>query len=133
MAIGTWQPANKPSKAFAINEELLKRFIALGNEADKLDLASELTSAELSAGAVLMTLDASAWHFLHDRETASLTSLIRFFTLAEGQLPGWKAGNKSPVIAIVGILKKRQEFSTELRKWIKSNTDNRYLPYGSVI
>ena len=80
-----------------------------------------------------MTLPAAAWDFLKDRDASSLTALIRFFTVAENQLPGWNAGSKSPVIALVSILKERDEFTAELRKWVKSNTDNRYLPYGSAL
>ena len=49
------------------------------------------------------------------------------------QLPGWEAGKKNPVIYLVRILKDRDGFDPELRKWIKTNTDNRYLPYGSAL
>ena len=133
MAIGTWQPPNKPSEATKISDQLLERFISLGSESGAADLGSRLTAAEISEGAVLMTINRSNWDFLRDRDTDCLTSLIRFFTLAETQLPGWQAGNKSPVIPLVAMLKERNEFPAELRKWIKSNTDNRYLPYGSVL
>jgi hypothetical protein len=133
VTIGTWQPGNKPVKAIQISDDLLQRFISLGNETEIEDLANALTPAEISEGAVLMTINRSNWDFLRDRDVQSLIALIRFFTLAEAQLPGWQAGDKSPVIALVGILKQRDEFSDELRKWIKSNTDNRYLPYGSVL
>ncbi len=133
VAIGSWQPPNKPSQAIRISNKLLERFISLGSEPEIPDLASRLTPAEISEGAVLMTIGRSNWDTLRERDTDCLTSLIRFFTLAETQLPGWQAGNKSPVIPLVGMLKERHEFSAELRKWIKSNTDNRYLPYGSVL
>ena len=59
--------------------------------------------------------------------------LIVFFTLAERQLSGWEAGRLSPVIDLVRILKQRGSFQPELRKWIKANTDNRYLPNGAVL
>ena len=45
----------------------------------------------------------------------------------------WEAGNKSPVIPLVKILKERGDFEADLRKWIKSNTKNRYLPNGSAL
>jgi hypothetical protein len=37
------------------------------------------------------------------------------------------------VIPLVKMLKERGDFDADLRKWIKSNTKNRYLPYGSAI
>ena len=58
--------------------------------------------------------------------------LIKLFTLIE-VLPGWDAGSKSPVIALSKLLKRRNAFTPDIRKWIKSNTDNRYLPYGSAL
>ena len=133
VAVGSWEPAGKPKLSSEIRESLLDRFVTLGSQPEMLDLTSELTPAEISEGAPLMTLPTSAWDFLKDRDASSLTALIRFFTVAEDQLPGWNAGSKSPVIALVSILKERGEFSAELRKWVKSNTDNRYLPYGSAL
>ena len=49
------------------------------------------------------------------------------------QLPGWDGGVRSPVIYLVKLMKERGLFTPELRKWIKKNTDNRYLPNGSVL
>ena len=65
-------------------------------------------------------------------DTTQLEQLIRFFTLAEMQLSGWTAGEKSAVIPLVRQLKARGEFEKTLRVWIKSNTDNRFLPHGSL-
>ena len=66
-------------------------------------------------------------------DDGELDDLIRLFTLAEMQLPGWEAGKKSPVIYLVRILKARDAFSADLRRWVKANTDNRYLPNGSAL
>ena len=62
-----------------------------------------------------------------------LTALIRLFTLAERALPGWEAGDRSPVIALVAELKRRGTYPGELTGWIKSNTGNRFLPYGNLM
>ena len=62
-----------------------------------------------------------------------LISLVRLFTLLERDLSGWDAGSKSPVIPLVKLLKARGSFDPALRKWIKANTSNRYLPHGSAI
>ena len=65
-------------------------------------------------------------------DSARLLALVRFFTLAE-RLPGWQAGARSPVIPLVAELKKRGEMPADLQAWIKANTDNRFLPYGSLM
>jgi hypothetical protein len=60
-------------------------------------------------------------------------ALIRLFTLAESAIPGWEAGDASPVIPLVALLKRRGAYPPELTGWIKRNTDNRFLPYGSLM
>ncbi len=65
-------------------------------------------------------------------EDADLEKLIRLFTVAE-RLPGWEAGAKSPVIPLARQLKKRGRYPEALTAWIKSQTDNRFLPYGSLM
>lgn len=62
-----------------------------------------------------------------------LQGLIRIFTLGEMQFAGWKAGEKSAVIALVRELKKRGSYDKSLTQWIKSHTDNRFLPHGSLL
>ena len=65
-------------------------------------------------------------------ESAQLIALIRLYTLAE-RLPGWEAGARSPVIPLAAELKKRGDYPDDLTAWIKANTDNRFLPYGSLM
>ena len=80
-----------------------------------------------------MHLDASHW----DQVAAShsdddLLHLIRFFTLAEN-LPGWEAGETSPVIPLAKTLRQRgMKLDKELLRWIRSVNNNRYLPYGPL-
>ena len=65
-------------------------------------------------------------------DDAGLLALARFFTLAE-RLPGWEAGPRSPVVVLVAELKSRDAYPAELTAWIKANTSNRFLPYGSLL
>ena len=62
----------------------------------------------------------------------SIVALIQLFTLAE-RLPGWEAGARSPVIPLAATLKKRGEYPDDLTPWIKANSENRFLPYGSLM
>ena len=66
-------------------------------------------------------------------DAATLEALARFFTLAETRLPGWEAGARSPVIALARELRRRGSMTPELGAWIKAHTDNRFLPYGSLL
>jgi hypothetical protein len=137
VAIGEWNPEGSTSSKAEVDMDLLQKFErsipAPNAEQQEIDANSLLTASEKSAGAVMMTLDKQAWDCVIDWNNQQLENLIRFFTVAEMQLPGWEGGNKSPVIALVKILKSRDAFSADLRRWIKANTDNRYLPHGSAL
>ena len=133
MAIGEWNPEGSKQKTVGIDVEFLLNMVQLASDNDLTDISVMLDESQISQGAVLMTLDTANWDCISDWDDRRLVALIRFFTLAEMQLPGWQGGNKSPVIALVKLLKKRNAFPQELRRWIKANTDNRYLPYGSAL
>jgi hypothetical protein len=68
-----------------------------------------------------------------DATTADLERLIRLFTLGEMQYTSWLAGEKSPVIALVRELKRRGQYNSEVTRWIKAHTTNRFLPHGNLM
>ena len=124
MSTGVWEP-KKPADLSRGNLESL----AGGLDGEQVTLTVE----QATANVVLMQQEAGAWDEAREFDDELLVRLIRFFTLAESQAPGWEAGKRSPVIALVKILKARNAFDRELRRWIKANTDNRYLPNGAVL
>ena len=80
-----------------------------------------------------MKLPPDVWSPLLAAESdARLVQLAKFFTVAEMRLPGWEAGARSPVIAIVARTATPQRYPKELTAWIKAHTTNRFLPYGSL-
>ena len=123
MGIGTWEP-KQPADFSRENLESLVGAL----DGDSVSLAPEVAAAN----AVLMQQDAGAWAGAEGFDEDFLQNLIRFFTLAEGQVAGWEAAKRSPVIPLVRLLKARDAFDDDLRRWIKAHTDNRYLPYGSI-
>mgnify|MGYP001269294179 CR=1 FL=1 len=124
MTTGVWEP-KKP--ADFSRENLVNLAVAVDGETVALSVAAA------TANSVLMQQEAEAWSVAEAFDDELLVSLVRFFTLAEMQVPGWTAGKRSPVIALVKILKTRGVFDSELRRWIKTHTDNRYLPNGAVL
>lgn len=131
---GSWDPSSGTSTgAQRPDDATLRRFVAIAQRGalDRLD--GEL-DAETRARAGMMTLPESEWReILGDYSESELLDLMRFFTCAEMQLPGWRAGEKSPVIAINRILKSRGcKPGREMLQWIRANSDNRFLPNGPV-
>ena len=134
MSLGSWDPAaDAAAQNIHVEPATLARFIAL-SETEKLEQLEEIIdgaeSQELSG---LMKLDADVW--THAAETLSeeqTLHLLRFFAMAEN-LPGWEAGDKSPVIPLAKSLRKRGvRLDKELLKWLRSVNDNRFLPYGPL-
>jgi len=129
MAIGVWEP----KKSFDISEASLRALAASYRAGQSETLSDFLDDDTIKANAVLMQQEPAVFDVAMGLDDSELEDLIRLFTLAEMQLPGWEGGKKSPVIYLVRILKSRDAFSADLRKWIKANTDNRYLPNGSAL
>ena len=130
MSVELWDPDGDKHSGTAVDAEMIDSFLVLSSTGSFSP--EDLEKAGVATQQAVMKLGVDAWQVAEDCSVADLNHLIRVFTLIE-VLPGWDAGAKSPVIALVKILKARGKFDPDLRKWIKSNTDNRYLPYGSAL
>lgn len=133
MSVGVWEPGKKDTPQEAVAGELLEKFLALAAQTDEQVTAADLEGAGVANAAWVMTAEEAAWQAAADLDDSQLESLARFFTVVEQQAAGWDAGKTSPVIPLVKVLKSRDAFTPELRKWIKAHTDNRYLPHGSAL
>ncbi|WP_237055399.1 hypothetical protein [Microbulbifer sediminum] len=134
MSIGAWEPESTTGNSdgqIAIDPAQLERFIRAvqGNER----LSDSLAREDLEASA-LMRLPASQWlGACESLDNEQIWDLIRFFTLAEMQLPGWDGGAESPVIPLAKSLRRRKAaLSRDQLLWIREHSDNRYLPYGPL-
>ena len=129
MAIDVWEP-KQPA---GVRLEQLTALAAQMVDADLSDLGTVLDKESIKRDATLMTQTEESWAVAAALSDDDIVVLVRFFTLAEMQLAGWEAGKRSPLVPMVKILKSRGVFTPELRKWVKANTDNRYLPNGAAL
>jgi hypothetical protein len=127
--VGVWQPN---VHGVTLSAAVVAR---LARAAESLDApAFGLSPDEVVSMATVMRHPASDWApLLGDQPDQVLVQLVRFFTLAEMQLAGWEALARSPVIPIVAELRRRKSYPNELTAWIKAHTNNRFLPYGSLL
>jgi hypothetical protein len=127
--VGVWQP---DVHGVTLSAALLDR---LARAAAALDApALGLEPDEVVRFAAVMRHSASDWTaLLTGQSDAALVRLAKFFTLAEMQLAGWEALARSPVIPIVAELRRRKQYPQDLTAWIKAHTNNRFLPYGSLL
>lgn len=117
-----------------IPPEFLNFLIAVG-ESGRLDDCLQIPDRfpGLRSGQV-MRLHFSEWREIADAlDTGRLVAMIRALTVAERVVPNFKAGSVSPVIWLFRYLAERAyPDSAALASWIADNTDNDYLPYGSL-
>ncbi len=129
MAVETWEPNSVNDQ---ISAQELTRLLEAAELLDKSNFG--LAESEISILARCSRHPDVDWvNASENLEGQELVKLLRLFTLAEGVLQGWEAGSKSPVIVIASELKTRGLYPTDLTKWIKENTANRFLPYGDIM
>ncbi len=115
----------------AVDPEAVARLRQAAEQLDADDFG--LSAAEVADLARLARHPEADWEApLASLDSDTLLALLRLYTLAEA-LPGWEAGAKSPVIPMAAELRRRGDYPEALTAWIKSNTDNRFLPYGSLL
>jgi len=129
MSVETFDPDSaKPGMTPASLARLLRAASNLDGE------RFGLTALEADRMAPIVRHGAVDWRALAgDLSDDEIVSLIRLFTLAEAVIPAWEAGAKSPVIPLVAEMKNRGSLPADLTRWIKANTENRFLPYGSLL
>ena len=132
-SVDTWEPQANPSPS-EIDPAALTLFIDAITQADEPLSADALPAGELQSFQYMITLHKDLWaQAATQLPDDAIIALVHFFTLIEAH-PGWEAGSKSPVVWLCRELKRRGLFpDKELIQWIKSNTDNKFLPYGNPL
>lgn len=131
MTLGTWSPdKDAPTQPSA---EQLQQATELGR--DGSEAFPDVPPEGLQTLQPWMRQTRRAWHpMLQPMATEQLIDLVLFFTLAEQHWAGWEGGEKNPVVWVCKELKTRDAFpDDELTQWIKSHTENRFLPYGNPL
>ncbi|MGB1907128.1 MAG: hypothetical protein ACPHN3_07325 [Spongiibacter sp.] len=133
MSIGSWTPESEKA-ALQIDTDWLNTCIAI-SESDALDkLPAPFSESEQQHYSAFMRLPQDTWQqAVADLNNDQLIQLIRFFTVAEERISGWEAGAESPAIWINKVLRQRGEkLSTDMLRWIRANSRNRFIPNGSL-
>ena len=128
MAVGAWDPEEQIR---ALDASVLAELTEAAKQLHLDDFG--LSAVAASRLAATVRLAPEAWQAAEGLADEDLIRLVRLYTLAEGRFADWKAGAKSPVIALCRILRDRGAWPAELTAWIKAHSDNRFLPYGSLM
>lgn len=128
--INEWQPA--VASIPNISKELLQTFAQIDTTAP---LTSVIGQADQDTARPWLRLSEQDWQpVLNSLPAEQLYPLAVFFTLAEQQLSGWQCGARNPAIWIFRWLRQNNQLpAKELIRELKKMTDNRFIPYGSVL
>ncbi|MCS5568256.1 MAG: hypothetical protein NZ743_09535 [Pseudomonadales bacterium] len=124
--VGSWEP-DAPELS-----EVHRKMLGVAIQAiDQPQLGLSAVQQEVIRQAVRAS--AESWtKFAQEQSSDAIASWIRALTRAEMVLEGLELGARSPVIALTRLLKRRGDYPDDLTAWVKANTDNRFLPYGSL-
>ena len=126
---GVWEPKSSSIKP---DQKLLQPLLAHAwPDAAALNELHDITRGQIQRWIALPEA-----HWQECLDTLTLTQLLHFiqlFTLAEQHLPNCHAGAES---AVIPAFKKYRSLlghaDPELLRWLRQNSDNRFIPYGSA-
>ena len=129
MSVGTWNPAEQVTE---LGASVLGRLISAAGQPSESDFG--LTPSDIERLAGVAHSNRVDWQSAADGlSDDELISLVHLYTLAEARFPAWKSGAHSPVIVMAKTLRGRGAWPDELTAWIRNNSQNRFLPYGSLL
>jgi hypothetical protein len=127
MSVNTYDPK---ATTQSIDADLVRQLCLLALSLANGELA--LDDADVERFSVLTSHPDWSAH-ADSLSDAEVSALIRVLTLGEMQYASWTAGEKSPVVSLVKVLKKRGSYDAEFTRWIKAHTTNKFLPHGSLL
>ena len=131
MNIGNWTPTNPDAE---IDSALLETGLSASREGKLEELTQILSLDQQTDLASQLRLPKETWLIaLEHYNSEQLKALLRFFVRAEMLVPGCEVGDQSPAIWANKLLRQRGDRLTkEDLLWIRENTNNRFIPNGSI-
>lgn len=131
--VDTWQPSANITE---ISVHKLSSFASMINNYDhaKEDL-SQLTEDDIKYISSLLNSANTLWiKAIEGFSVDQIKNLCVFFTVGEMQFSTWAFGSNNPTIYFIKHLKSSDIIvEKDFIRWLKKQTDNRYIPYGSAL
>lgn len=132
--VDVWQPADLTNNTpdLTVLQKLATAAVQLELQGDVSDL---LNDQQLASARSWMQFSEENWQAaIEQLSNDERLQLATFYTVAEVKLSGFEARDKNPAIWIFRYLKKTQQLpEKDFIKALKNKTDNRFIPYGSVL
>lgn len=132
MTAGVWKPNSSVSTEASLPLEDLNVLLASCDEVfESYEQLGEGPWDKVAKGCLVSS---RVWEdFASELTLVQTEQLIRALTLLEQRFE-WDLGKNSPVITLFKVHKhKKGEIDRFLTQWIKAHTQNRFLPFGSLL
>lgn len=132
--VDTWQP-NMSTESLSTDKLVQLAAIINGQDSAKEDLKN-ISESDIQLIASQLNTPQEPWiKAIESLSTEQILNLCLVFTLGEMAFSSWTFGSNNPTIYFLRYLKTQKKVTVEkdFIRWLKRNTDNRYIPYGPAL
>jgi hypothetical protein len=131
--VDTWHPTEQKTNISA--EKLLAVASLISSQESIQEDVMRLNSADVDLISSYLNAPQSAWlKAIENFTDAQILDLCMLFTVGEMKFSTWTFGSKNPTIYFLRQLKaENRAAEKDFVRWLKKQTDNRYIPYGPAL
>ena len=131
--VDTWQPSEQITSISA--EKLLGLASLISGQDTVEEDVMRLENADIELITNYLNAPQAAWlKAIEDFNDTQILNLCMLFTVGEMKFPTWSFGSKNPTIYFLRQLKtEKRAAEKDFVRWLKKQTDNRYIPYGPAL
>jgi hypothetical protein len=131
--VDTWHPTEQKTNVPA--EKLLALASLISSKESLQADVMRLNSADIDLISSYLNAPQSAWlKAIENFTDTQVLNLCMLFTVGEMKFPTWTFGSKNPTIYFLRQLKaENRAAEKDFVRWLKKQTDNRYIPYGPAL
>lgn len=131
--VDTWQP-NTGNDTLSTDTLVSLAAVIQGEDSAKNDIKA-ISESDIQLIANLINTPEDAWlKVIKPLDTEQILNLCRVFTLGEMAFSNWAFAGKNPTIYFLRYLKAQKiVVEKDFIRWLKSNTNNRYIPFGPAL
>jgi hypothetical protein len=131
--VDTWQPTTNLD---SISTEKLAELASIITDKDEAKTSlKQLNEDDINLISNCINTPQDAWIMaIKPLSVDQILNLCTLFTIGEMAFPNWAFTSKNPTIYFLRYLKLQKiVVEKDFIRWLKKNTDNRYIPYGPAL
>ena len=131
--VDTWQPTEQKTTISAKRLSYIASLVS--NQESIQEDVMRLDSSDVELINSYLHLPQSVWlKAIENFNDSQVLNLCMLFTVGEMKYPTWTFGSKNPTIYFLRQLKtEKRPAEKDFVRWLKKQTDNRYIPYGPAL